>query len=81
VFASRLHPTLVALGAESEAATPYVSRELSDAYAARAAGLPAIRISSQTVPDSVDPDALARAYEFACDLVERIDAEIGPGLA
>jgi hypothetical protein len=84
VFAARLHPTLVALCAESEVAAPYVSRELSDAYAARAAGLPAIRISSRTetgdAPDAADPDALARAYEFACDLVERIDAEIGPGL-
>jgi Iap family predicted aminopeptidase len=84
VFAARLHPTLVTLCADGEVATPYVSRELSDAYAARAAGLPAIRISARTetgeMPDRADPDALARAYEFACDLVERIDAEIGPAL-
>jgi hypothetical protein len=84
VFAARLHPTLVALCAESEMATPYVSRELSDAYAARAAGLPTIRLSSRAgkgdVHDGADPDALARAYEFASGLVERIDAEIGPRL-
>lgn len=84
VFAARLHPTLVELCAESGVATPYVSRELSDAYAARAAGLPSIRISSRTedgdMPEDVDPDALARAYEFASDLLERIDAEIGPRL-
>jgi hypothetical protein len=84
IFASRLHPTLVELCAENEAATPYVSRELSDAYAARAAGLPSIRISSRTqkgaAADHADPDALARSYDCVSDLVERIDAEIGPRL-
>jgi hypothetical protein len=84
VLTSRLHPTLVKLCADDEAGAPFVSRELSDAYAARAAGLPAIRISSRSdkgaVADEVDTDALARSYEYLSGLVERIDGEIGPRL-
>jgi Zn-dependent M28 family amino/carboxypeptidase len=84
VFASRLHPTLVALCSEDENATPYVSRELSDAYAARAFGLPAVRISGATQKgtgtDDVDRDALAGVTDFVSGLVERIDAEVGPQL-
>jgi hypothetical protein len=84
ILASRMHPTLVELCRESEMASPYISRELSDAYAARAAGLPTIRISSRTAKggagDQADPDALARSHDFLSDLVERIDAEIGPRL-
>ena len=63
VFATRLHPTLIDLVADD--GTPVVSRDLSDAYAARAAGLPAIRVTSDLAPG----------------LIERIDAEIGPELA
>jgi hypothetical protein len=84
VLASRLHPTLVQLCAADETGAPFASRELSDAYAARAAGLPAIRISSRSekgaLADQVDPDALARSYRYLSGLVERIDAEIGPRL-
>jgi hypothetical protein len=84
VFASRLHPTLLQLCADDEAGAPFASRELSDAYAARAAGLPAIRISAQTDKgagaDQIDADALARSYEYLSGLIERIDREIGPRL-
>jgi hypothetical protein len=85
VVASRLHPTLVQLCADDEAGAPFASRELSDAYAARAAGLPAIRISSRgdkgaAVPDEIDAAALAQSYEYLSGLVERIDTEIGPRL-
>jgi hypothetical protein len=85
VVASRLHPTLVQLCADDEAGAPFASRELSDAYAARAAGLPAIRISSRgdkraAAADQVDADALAQSYEYLSGLVQRIDAEIGPRL-
>jgi hypothetical protein len=64
VFTSRLHRELVEFA--DELAEPYSSRELSDAYLARASGLPTIRISPQA-----DIGAL----------LERIDAEIGPRLA
>jgi hypothetical protein len=84
VLSSRLHPTLVQLCADDKAGAPFASRELSDAYAARAAGLPAIRISSRSdkgaETDQVDADALARSYEYLSGLVERIDGEIGPRL-
>lgn len=94
VVASRFHPTLIELAENIEGSEPYVSRSLSDAYQARAAGLPAIRVSSlpgsgapphyhlpTDTPDKLDPEALNRTYEFCCELVERIDAEIGPRLA
>jgi hypothetical protein len=66
VFPARFHPTLTAICAELEGAEPYVSRELSGAHAARSAGLPAIRVSS--------------GYERLCDLIERVDSEVGPRL-
>lgn len=64
VFATRLHPTLIDLCGED--AEPYTARELTDAYVARAAGLPAIRVTG---------------YELAAALVKRIDEEIGPRLS
>src|SRR4051794_5409163 len=66
VFTSRLHPTLDDLASES--ATAFVSRELSDAYLSRSAGLPTLRVCGGGV-------------EFVSELLERIDAEIGPRLA
>ena len=66
VIASRLHPTLVGFAAEDGIGS--TSREVSDAYIARSAGLPTLRLDSNT-------------YDFASALVRRIDAEIGPDLA
>jgi hypothetical protein len=68
VFRSRLHPTLIDLAGDD--AEVFISREFSDAAAARAAGLPALRISG-----GQDVEA------FAADLIRRIDSEIGPRLA
>jgi hypothetical protein len=65
VFATRLHPTLIDLCEED--AEPYVSREVSDAYVARAAGLPALRVEGTD-------DLLAT-------LIRRIDEKIGPRIA
>ncbi len=80
VVASRMHPALLELAEAAEAA--HVStRELSDAYRTRAAGLPTLRITSERSGGSVDPDALERTYGFAADLLERIDAEVGPQIA
>ena len=70
------------------------SRTVSDAFAARSAGYPAITITckgrldytpthhQQTdIPERVDDEALERAYEFCCELIERVDATVGPDLA
>lgn len=77
VFSARMHPTLTELAAIDE--TPaFVSREVSDAYMARAAGLPAILLTSQG--DGGDSDALARFTDYAGEMLERIDNEIGRAL-
>jgi low affinity Fe/Cu permease len=80
VITARMHPTLVELTPES--GTSYTSTELSDAVLARAAGVPALRVSStETGGDAVDPETLARVHEFVAELIEQIDHEIGPELA
>jgi hypothetical protein len=71
-----------------------VSRNVSDAFAARSAGYPALTITCKgrldytpthhqmsDLPDRVDDEALDRAYEFCAELIERIDATVGPDLA
>jgi hypothetical protein len=81
VFVSRMHPMLLELASEDGRAT--ITREVSDAYIARASGLPALRITSESADDPDKPpdaDSLARTYDFAAALIERIDAEIGPQL-
>jgi hypothetical protein len=65
VVMSRMHPTLVELTPEE--GTGYVSRELSDAYLARSAGLPTIRVSADS--------------RWVGELLTNIDGEIGPSLA
>jgi hypothetical protein len=70
------------------------SRTVSDAYAARAAGYPAITITCKgrldytathhqptDLPDRIDDEALERAYAFCSELIERIDATVGPDLS
>jgi hypothetical protein len=94
----RLHPRLVALAqavARDEAhleASAYRGRGSSGAYAARAAGFPALAIGcldgdgvalggrqhTDTV-EALDPDALRAALEFCLVLVDRIDSEIASG--
>lgn len=64
VVASRMHSMLIELAGEEPEQVS--SRELSDAHLARAAGLPAIRLT---------PSA------SVADFLERIDEEIGPRLA
>jgi hypothetical protein len=71
-----------------------VSRIATDAHRARVAGYPAIAIGAagelgypphyhqqSDTPDTIDPDALDRAYEFCSELIELIDERIGPKLA
>jgi hypothetical protein len=71
-----------------------VSRNISDAFAARSAGYPAITITckgrldytpthhqSSDLPDRIDDEALERAYAFCAELIERVDATVGPDLS
>jgi hypothetical protein len=76
VFPSRMHPTLTEIAGEV-GAERYESREVSDAYLARSAGLPALRIST-TEPGAVEPEAFEAVCEFTGTLLDRIDEQIGP---
>ena len=76
VFAARMHPTLVELAREC-GAEKFTSTEVSDAYVTRAAGLPALRISTTGAADE-DPGTTTRVYDVTAGLLERIDDEIGP---
>ena len=55
VLVSRMHPMLLELASDDGRAT--ITREVSDAYVARASGLPALRITGE----SSDPDEPAEA--------------------
>ena len=70
-------------GAESGAAA-VVTRSPSDAYAARAAGLPAVTITCRGslgyAEPRVDERAIERAEAFCAELIGRLDAELGPDL-
>lgn len=80
VFSSKMHPTLIELAGELESANSYESREASDAYLARSAGLPTLRIAAPD-GDEVDPHAFKSVCDFTAALLEKIDAEIGPRIA
>ena len=70
-----------------------VLRTLTDGYSMRSAGFPAVSIvclnamdyvptfhQHDDVPENVDPEALERAFGFCCELIEAIDARVGPDL-
>jgi peptidase M28-like protein len=96
VFPLSFHPTLVDMCeelAEEHHARAVTMRVIGDAYAARAAGFPAMSISCLNAMDyvptyhqhtdtleNVDPDALDRAFFFCSDLIELIDERVGPDL-
>jgi hypothetical protein len=61
-------------------AEPTVIRSPDDGYAVRMAGFPAITIACRPVSTEVDDEALERAFGFCRELVERLDAAIGPDL-
>lgn len=78
LIAARMHPTLIEL-APRESGTGFKSGDLSDAYVARAASLPALRISTTgSGAEAADPEALARIHEFTAELLVELDREIGP---
>jgi hypothetical protein len=82
------HPQLLAvcdqIAEDGDDARAIVGRFASDASAAAAAGLPAITVSCGDRADHasghVDERALERAEAFCAELIERLDAEIGPSL-
>lgn len=76
VLMARLHPTLTEIAAENGGRTQ--ARGMSDGYLARGANLPTVVLTSEG--DGDDPDALARFADYLTDLLEQIDAEIGPDL-
>jgi hypothetical protein len=96
IFPLAYHPTLVGLCqelAEEHSARGVVSREISDSYAARSAGFPAISIGClnamdyvptyhqhSDAPEAIDPEALERAEAFCADLIEAIDERVGADL-
>ena len=92
LLATRTHLQLVKLCDEiaedddaDHKARGLVDRVASDAYAARSAGLPAITITCRSHLDHaqprVDEEAMQRAEAFCAELIERLDAEVGPDLA
>jgi hypothetical protein len=61
-------------------AEPFVLRSRDDGYATRMAGFPAITISGRPASSAIDDEALERVFGFCRELVERLDAAIGPEL-
>jgi peptidase M28-like protein len=57
-------------------AQPLVRRSPSNRYG----GYPGITISCRPASERVEDEALERAFGFCCELVERLDASIGPDL-
>jgi hypothetical protein len=89
LLAVRCHPQLVGLCNQiaedaDDGSGPIVSRSASDASAAGAAGFPAVTITCRDRFDyasgRVDEQALDRAEAFCAELIERLDAEVGPSI-
>jgi hypothetical protein len=96
LLALRQHPRLVRLCDQIRdedvdenryQAARVTARRPSDAYAARARGLPAVTISCAPAPhhhrhtdtpSAIDRAALDRAFGFCSELIELIDEEVGP---
>jgi hypothetical protein len=89
LVSTRTHPQLTALAdqvvEDGFDAAPIASRRTSAGAVAAAAGLPAITITCQERFDyasgRVEQRALEQAEAFCVELVERLDAEVGPRLS
>ena len=81
----RTHPQLRTLceGIDDDA-TAIVARSASDASAATGAGFAALTVTCRDRLDyasgRVDEAALERAEAFVVELIERLDAEVGPSI-
>ena len=86
LLASRSHPQLLSLceGIDDDA-LPIVNRATSDGSAATGAGFAALTVTCRDRLDyasgRVDEAALERAEAFLVELIERLDAEVGPSIA
>jgi hypothetical protein len=80
LFASRSHVQLVELCEGIAEDDEGVFEAGSFVYRAPPNRYPAITISCRPAEDEVDDQALERAFGFCCELVERLDAAIGPDL-
>jgi len=84
----RSHPQLTSLAdqiaEDDESAEPIVSRAASDASVASAAGFPALTVTCRDRLDyssrRVDERALEVAEGFCAELIDRLDAEVGPSI-
>ena len=89
LFTQRSHPQLTALCEQIVEddldAAPLTSRAASDASAAGTNGYAAVTITCRERGDyasgRVAEESLERAEAFCAELIERIDAELGPSLA
>lgn len=88
IFSQRSHRNLVRLsrevaedaaGQDASEVRAYVSREPSNAARAISRGLPSITLSTAG-REAADDDALDRLHAFAREVIERLDAEVGPSL-
>jgi hypothetical protein len=82
----KTHPQLLSLseGIDDDA-LPIVNRAASDGAAATGRGFAAITVTCRDRLDyasgRVDEAALERAEAFLVELIERLDAEVGPSIA
>jgi Peptidase family M28 len=89
LVSARSHPQLTTLAdqlvEDGFDAAPVARRRTSDGAVAAAAGLPAMTITCQESFDyasgRVEERALQQAEAFCVELVERLDAEVGPRLS
>jgi hypothetical protein len=82
----KTHPQLLSLSEEiDDDALPIVNRAVSDGAAATGRGFAAITITCRDRLDyasgRVEEAALERAQAFLVELIERLDAEVGPSIA
>jgi hypothetical protein len=85
LITQRSHPQLVGIAAEDESVGAMVNRTASDGHAATASGYAAITVTCRDGFDyasgRVDEQALASAERFCAELLERLDAEVGPSIS
>jgi hypothetical protein len=82
----KTHPQLLSLSEEiDDEALPIVNRAASDGAAATGKGFAAMTVTCRDRLDyasgRVDEAALERAEVFLVELIERLDAEVGPSIA
>jgi hypothetical protein len=84
LITQRSHPQLVAVAERDESVAPVVNRTASDGHTATASGYAAITVTCRDGFDyasgRVDEQSLEAAERFCAELLERLDAEVGPSI-